>query len=120
MGKKTLSKLLILILISCLIIAGYFINSITIKHDDHIINLTENSQIGKTVIRSKLRTPFKLVATLKGTINDTIIFDSKKIPPNFVDIKIYEHDWYADSAWFHFDPYKASKVKLKVTYRFYE
>lgn len=90
------------------------------KNDRHIIYLTENSRIGKTVVRSKLKTPYKMLVTLKGTFNDTIIFDAKKLPPKEIDKIIYNHDWYADSAWFYFDSYKATKVNLKVTYKFYQ
>jgi hypothetical protein len=91
-----------------------------IKNDRHIINLTENSRLGKTVVRSKLKTPYKLVVTLKGSLNDTIMFDSKRIPPSNVDEVIHSSDWYADSAWFYFDAYKATKVNLKVTISFYQ
>ena len=120
MSKKTLSHLLILILIVSLIIAGYFIDSIMLKNDKQIIKLTEKSRIGKTVVWSKLKTPYKLVMTLKGSINDTIIFDGRKIFQTDIDEKIHDYDWYADSAWFYFDAYKATKVDMKVTFIFYQ
>lgn len=91
-----------------------------IKKDNHIINLTEKSRIGKTVVWSKLKTPYKLVVTLKGSLNDTIMIDSRKIPPSIINEVIHSSDWYTDSAWFYFDAYKATKVNLKVTVSFYQ
>jgi hypothetical protein len=120
MNKKIFFRMLILILFFCLIFVGLFINKIRIKHDKQIITLTEKSRIGKTVIRSQLKTPYKLVVTLKGSLNDTIMFDSKKIPPSRIDKEIHNSDWYADSAWFYFDAYKATKLNLEVVFCFYE
>ena len=61
-----------------------------------------------------------MVVTLKGTFNDTIIFDAKKLPPSEINKTIYDYDWYADSAWFYFDTYKATKVTLNATFKFYQ
>jgi len=112
--------MLFFISISFLIIVGYFIRSINTKHDKHIIVLTESSKKVKTVIKSELKTPYKLIVTLKGSFSDTIFFDGKKIPPPEIDKIMYDYDWYSDSAWFYFDAYKATKVDLKVTFSFYQ
>lgn len=119
MGRKKIT-IWVLVTIFCIAFLVFFKTKMYIKKDKHVIILTEKSSNGKVSVKSKLRTPYKMVVFLDGTLNDTIFLDGEKIPPSRVNKKIYDYDWYSDSAWFYFDRYKATKVNLKLTYIFYQ
>ena len=90
-----------------------------IRTDKQVVKLNENSCSVEGVVNTELKIPHKIKCNTKGTFNDTIILGTRKIPPPRINTE-YVTDWYADSVWYYFDPYKATKVNLKLVYTFYE
>lgn len=105
-------------IIFLVLIIGIISKSI-IKSDTQVVKLTEANIVAKGVIRSELKTPYKIRRHVKGSFNDTIILNNRMYPPSQINIE-NKMDWYADSIIYNFNPYRASKVKLKLVYTFYQ